>query len=35
MICACTDTSSELVGSSQITSEGEIAIARAMATRWR
>jgi len=35
MICACTDTSSELVGSSQMTSDGEMAMARAIATRWR
>jgi hypothetical protein len=34
-ICACTETSSAEVGSSQISSSGCTASARAMAMRWR
>ncbi|RMN26574.1 hypothetical protein ALQ64_200011 [Pseudomonas cannabina] len=34
-ICACTETSSAEVGSSQINTSGRITSARAIATRWR
>jgi hypothetical protein len=35
MICACTDTSSAVVGSSATISLGSAASARAITTRWR
>ena len=35
MIWACVETSSALTGSSQTTSRGDSASARAMAMRWR
>ena len=35
MICACTETSSAVVGSSAMTSSGSAASASAITTRWR